>query len=389
VESLKKIKIAYLLDSYSTQSGGTEGQFRLLLSHLDRDRFAPQVLLLRDSPEIAHAVSGIKTQTLGIGRLSTPRSIARILRISAQLSRSGVRIAHIFFNDASLVFPLPLAALGIKVVISRRDLGFWYSRANLRILRLNRHYVHAVIANCKAVADVVRREERYEPERIHVIHNGITRSASILPRAEARAMLGLESDSKIVITVANLRPLKRTDDAIRVIARLKPRFRKIVFLVIGQDTKSREGTSHMSELKTLSQQLGLNTEVQFLGLVKDPTPLIAASDVCLHCSGSEGLSNSIIEYMLLGRPVVCACVGGNKELVEDGRSGFLVPIGEISELAEKVGTILDDGILGERLGKEARSFALRNFNPDRLISQHQTLYWELCFPFKHASEKSI
>ena len=111
-------------------------------------------------------------------------------------------------------------------------------------------------------------------------------------------------------------------------------------------------------LEALSQRLGLAERVQFLGDVDDVPALLATACLFAHPSKMEGLSNSILEAMAAGLPVVASSAGGNAEIVEDGVTGLLVPPGRPEPLAEAIRRLLDDAALRKRLGEQG----LRNVN---------------------------
>jgi glycosyltransferase involved in cell wall biosynthesis len=106
-------------------------------------------------------------------------------------------------------------------------------------------------------------------------------------------------------------------------------------------------------------------------------PAIALADTCLLCSGTEGLSNVVIEYMLAGKPVVCTAVGGNPELVLEGETGRLVPVGDVPALAAALTEVLGDPSRVRQWGLAARQRALELFSAPVMIERHQRLYAEL------------
>ena len=160
----------------------------------------------------------VPVRVLCVPRLRSLVGMMRILRATWWARRSGFQMAHIFFNDSALVFPLLLKLAGLKVIVSRRDLGFWYTRANLVILRFQARFVDAMVANCEAVRNVVVQSERMLSEKVRVIYNGIARRSSAAPMS--RSAFGIPEDADLILVVANLRPLKRIDVAIRALGRL-------------------------------------------------------------------------------------------------------------------------------------------------------------------------
>lgn len=367
-----RTKVLFILDAFPDPHAGTEGQFWLLLNRLDRERFAPSVLLLRPSPFLQANLKDTPLEVLNVSRLKSLSGLRRIWSAARRARQAGFRLAHIFFNDSAIAFPLPLRLAGLRVIASRRDLGFWYTRGNLPLLRFNARFIDSIVANCKAVKDVVVAQEHYRAERVQVIYNGITRSE---PRSDvAAARSGLPDAARTIAIVANLRPLKRIVDAITALAQLGPDAADVNLVVVGEDRDNDGGTSHRQELEQLAASLGVAGRVRFTGKLSDPMPVISASSVCVLCSETEGLSNAIIEYMFAGKPVVCTDAGGNAELVQDGVNGYVVRIGDPSALAAALRRVLESPALSQQFGSKSAEIALSLFDPQSMVHQHMRLY---------------
>jgi glycosyltransferase involved in cell wall biosynthesis len=95
--------------------------------------------------------------------------------------------------------------------------------------------------------------------------------------------------------------------------------------------------------------------------------------VAVLCSESEGFSNSIIEYLQAGRPVVCTATGGNPEIVRDGHNGFLVPVGDAAALAERLVRLLSDDALARRLGAAGREI-VSSYTQARMVTEQMACY---------------
>jgi len=367
-------RLLFILDNFPDPGAGTEGQFWLLLQGLDRSRVEPAVVLLRPSVFLQRELGDIPLRVLNVHRL---RSFAGLWRIAATAwwaRRSGFEIAHIFFNDSAMVFPPLLKLAGIKVIVSRRDLGFWYTKTNLRVLRIAAKFVDRVVANCEAVRQVVIDREGYPPERVQVIYNG-TRQPILPPAKVQRQDYGVPEAVPLIVLVANLRPLKRVGDAVRALASLAGAGVKTPhLLVVGEDREGITGESHRAELELLAREIGVSECLHFGGKMADPMPVIALADVGLLCSETEGLSNVVIEYMLAGKPVVCTAVGGNSELVVEGETGRLVPVGDVTRLAAALAEVLGDPERARLWGEMARQRALKLFSSTVMITRHQELY---------------
>jgi glycosyltransferase involved in cell wall biosynthesis len=139
----------------------------------------------------------------------------------------------------------------------------------------------------------------------------------------------------------------------------------------------------LAETQALVASLGLD-RVRFLGTVHDPTALYPGFDAFVSASESEGLPNVVLEAAAAARPIVATDAGGTREIVTDGSTGLLVPVGDASALGEGLVTILHDRDLAKRLGLAAREVAARDFAVDRLVTQTAALYEELTARARHA-----
>ena len=220
VTTRRKIRVLYVLDAFEDPQAGTELQFWTLLKNLDRTQFEPAIVLLRPS-EYLESLSNVPVDVLRITRLRSFGAMWRIIRAAIRARRAGCDVVHLFFNDVSLVFPPVLWLLRIPVVVSRRDLGFWYEPGQLPLLRFNARLVSAVVANCEAVRRAVVATERFMSEKVVVIYNALARQpAPQLQETDLRSQLFLPPTARLIVIVANLRPLKRIADAVRALAQV-------------------------------------------------------------------------------------------------------------------------------------------------------------------------
>src|SRR4026209_1618283 len=154
------MKIMYLIDHYQGPPAGTEGQLLQLIRHLDRSRYEPSLTLLRDSEYVQRNLFPCPVRVLGITRLVSVRAVVGRLRYGFALRRENYRLVHCYFNDSALIAPFFLRLFGIRVLVSRRDMGFWYTPQNLFVLRLVVRFVDRYVANSHMVKQQVQAQER-------------------------------------------------------------------------------------------------------------------------------------------------------------------------------------------------------------------------------------
>lgn len=363
----------YLVDQYEGPQAGTEGQLLQLIRHLDPSRYAPAITLLRPTRYTERNAFPCPVSLLGITRIATAKTAGRMLTYARALQREGYALAHCYFNDSSIIAPPFLAALGIRTLVSRRDMGFWYTRANLAALRVVQRWVDRYVVNSEAVKRVVQAREGVSAERISVIYNGYDRVAANDDREELpEGIATLPLETPLVGVVANVKPIKRLDVLLDAFASVASKLPEARLAIVG-DSSSSEGIRTRAELQAQATRLGIDARVIFTGRVASPMSLVKRFSVAVLCSDSEGFSNSLVEYMQAGRAVVCTDTGGNAEVVKDGRNGFLVPVGDSSALGDRLSRLLTDRALAESFGRAARN-AANAYTHTRMVAEHMACY---------------
>jgi glycosyltransferase involved in cell wall biosynthesis len=363
------LKILYVMDAleWGETAAGTEGQLVQLLTHLDRDRFEPHLAVFRPT---AFTASGrafpCPLTVLDIPKLVHPGSVVKLARLGRHIRASGFRVAHILLNDASISAPLFCRMGGARVVVSRRDMGFWYTSAALRALRVSNLFVNRIVANSDAVRHNVHVRERYPLSRIEVVANGHDPARfDVAPLAAFRERFGIGPSDPIVGMVANFNPWKRHTDLVRAFAAVRQEHPSAHLVLVG--------TGATSDTQAVARALGVDAAVHILEGVTNAVPVVKHFTVGVLCSQSEGLSNAVIEYLASGKPVVCTNVGGNVELVEENETGFLIAPGNVDALADRITRLLGEPGLAAAMGQRARHVAQR-FTITQMAESHMDLY---------------
>jgi len=360
-------RVCVLMDQIVNARAGTEGQVLKLVEGLSSRGWRVDFAVLRSSDLTRSSAFPVPTTDLGVGSIADPRSWRRVRSFGIGLRERGVRVVQAVFNDASVLAPPMLRSAGHRVVISRRDMGFWYTPAHRTVLPVTGRFVDAAVCNSQAVAEVTRRIEKIPADRIHVIYNGYAERPVPVPVANA------DADSPPVYgVVANLRPIKRIEDAIRALPRVRERVPRTRLHLVGAGDASR--------YRALAESLGVAEHVVFFGGRSDAEDLIADFDVGVLCSESEGFSNAIIEYLRAGKPVVCTRTGGNPEIVQDEVNGHLVGVGDVDALADRIAGLLAEPDRRARLGAEGRRLVEERFGLSVMLDRYEELYSSLLEP---------
>jgi len=208
--------------------------------------------------------------------------------------------------------------------------------------------------------------------RIVVIRNGVDvrRFDDLLDKEQARGLLGLPLAAQVVGTVGRLSQAKGHQYLLQAIARLRPGFPQLRGLIVG------DGEA-LPALLRLADSLQLAGRVTFAGWREDIDVVMSAMDIYVQPSLEEGLGLAVMEAMATGLPVVGTRVGGIPELIEDGRTGFLVAPGDVLALSDAIGLLLSNGELRARLGGAARAHVRAHHSWERVAEQVELVYHSL------------
>jgi glycosyltransferase involved in cell wall biosynthesis len=224
-----------------------------------------------------------------------------------------------------------------------------------------RHYRHCdhLIGNTRALVRGFR-DDGWPVDRTHYLPNFVSAEpAAPLPRA----MLGTPDTVPLALAMGRLHPNKGFDVLLAALAKLPD-----VYLWLAGEGALRP------ELERQAARLGLADRLRFLGWRSDVPALLAAADLLVCPSRQEPLGNVVIEAWAAGLPVIAAASDGPSELIEEGRTGLLVPIEDAEALAAAIGQVVAGTELRERLVAGGRSAFEAQFTEDRVVAAYRALF---------------
>jgi glycosyltransferase involved in cell wall biosynthesis len=364
-----KVRILYVAHDTGL-IGGAERQLMELFRGLDRSEFVPHLVCLEEGGPVAE-----RSRAMGVTIHSMVRNwrwdLGVSLRLASLIRSGGFSIVH-----AYLGLPGFYASIAGRLACTRVITTIRTSAPPKRwagaVERFGFLLSDRVIANSRAG---VQKYFRHFPgkSKSRVIYNGYDpedfRPAAVKDRRE----LGLPESGTLIGHVANLTFIKDYPTFLRSLALVLKQHPEGYGIIVG------EGAMR-AEYEALAAALGIAERTLFMGHRTDVLDLVRHFDVCVlasHPLYSEGLSNSVAEYMGLEKPVVATAVGGNGELVHDGETGFLVPPGDPRAMAGRISELVSDPELRESMGRRGREFFQNRLTLERMVQETQEVYREL------------
>jgi glycosyltransferase involved in cell wall biosynthesis len=230
---------------------------------------------------------------------------------------------------------------------------------------------HAVVANAAAVKEQLI-EEGIPDSKIAVIHNGIDLDRFQQNGNARQALRGLNLeailDRPVITMVANFEyRIKDHQMLLRAAQRVIRNVPEAVFVIAGEGILREE-------TERAAAALGVEESCLFIGRCPKVPDLLEASDICVLSSQAEGFSNSILEYMAAGRPVVATDVGGAREAIIEGHTGYLVKACDDQTMAERIVDLLRNPDRRMVMGRNGRQIVEERFSCDKRLSNTSTLY---------------
>ncbi|MDG2382741.1 MAG: glycosyltransferase [Pirellulaceae bacterium] len=376
-QAAQTVRVCFVIENLLR--AGTELWILRLIERLDRQRVQPLLCVVDgDSPDSRQLEpTDCPVLRLGLSNLKTVRTVSAASRLFRFLRHHQVDVVQVHHADP-FYLGVPVARLAnvSRVVQTKYDVGYWLKGADLWLHRMMRRWVDLTIANCEACRQAAIEQEWSSPQKIVVLDNGI----DLAGLRQIPPMVMREQASLRIGILANLRPVKDVATFLRAARHLLDTRRSLSFHVIG-DGDQRPA------LEQLALDLGIDRQVVFHGHVSNPQHLIGQMSIGTLCSLSEGLPHALLEFMAAGRPVVASRVGGNAEIIEDGRTGRLVPPQDPRALSDAWGDMIDHPTETFQMGVAARESVVDRFSLIAMTHRFELFYQK--FGRSHSINKRV
>jgi glycosyltransferase involved in cell wall biosynthesis len=365
--------------------GGAEEGLRLLLSRLDRNLFETWIcldfpmpyanffkgcnthLVFRTKSLFWRKIEVMKLPRIGLGLL---QRIYFAFKLALRLIQIRPRIVHInLFRNKCFLDILTSKLLGVKVVIHVRSLS---SQTPFQKWVLN--LCDAIICPSETVKKDVSATQTTTP--VFMVYNGIdfSKYKNLSSKNEARRLLQLPKDKKLIFSIGRLEPRKGHDIAIQAFSLLKNALNDTALVIVGGESSYTQG-QELNRLKELSKHYNLDENIFFLGHINKMSLVYASADVVFALSrDGEAFGRIPVEAAIAQKPVVATNRGATPELIIHGETGFLVEPSEIMSICNYSIELLTDEKKYKSIAQSAEIRAKKLFDDKQCAINIENIY---------------
>jgi L-malate glycosyltransferase len=362
--------VLLVLDQFPKTLGGGERIVLKLAALLPQYGYRVSILTFSADP----ASAGLQSAPCSIYLLPLQRTYdLTALRASLSLRRflkeQRIQVVQTFFESSDIWAGFVTKVMSnAKLIWSRRDMGILRTGKHRAAYRLMSGFPDRVFAVSEQVRRHCMEVDGIDPSRVQTIYNGLDLADWDMVLKPAKNKTGF-----VVATVGNIRRVKGHDVFIKAAASVVSQIPNVSFSIAGDVLEP----DYFAELQALVRDLGLSDCFHFAGGISNLRDHLAAADIFVLPSRSEGFSNAIVEAMAASLPVVATNVGGNAEAVVNGVSGIIVPSEDSDALSAAIVRLLADPAKATQMAAEGKKRAAEKFTTNAMMSQITGVYGSL------------
>lgn len=376
---MKKINLLYVITKL--ELGGAQKQLLNLIDNLDREKFNLFLITAKDGLLLKEALSLnglIVKKSKWLERSINPlKDLLALIEIYRFIKRNKIKIIHTHSSKAGILGRFAAKLAKVKVII--HTVHGWsfndYQPSLLKIFFIWLERITAkftdkliVVSNYdkqKGLIHYIGKENKY-----HLIYYGINYLEFNIKNQNIRKELGINAGDLVVGMVSCFKPQKSPLDFIRLAFLVNQILPDVKFLLVG------DGILH-KHIERLINRFNLQKQVILTSWRKDISRILTGIDIFVLTSLWEGLPISVLEAMASCKPVIATDTGGIREVIIEGKTGFLVQPQDIKKMSVKLITLLKNENLRKQIGQNARDYLSFNFYLKDMIENNQNLYGNL------------
>ena len=365
----KPTSILFISDLFDT-IGGAERNLLQLINNISKVKYKPILCCLK-AGKLAKDVSycGYQVINLDLNRVYSYKAIKSIFGLINFIRNEKIKLI-ITYHESSDILGIVLSKLSsIPVISSKRDMGYNLKFHHVLFYKIASRYYNGIITVSNILNKHINKNYFVPKYKIETIYNGVTYDNFKINfnKSDILKAISLKPDDLVVGCIAGIRKIKGIKHFIKAAAIVHNEVKEARFLIVGADAGEPGYTK--SDLIELADKLGVKNEIFFLGERSDIPEILSIIDISVLSSLSEGFSNTIIESMAAGKPVVATAVGGNPEAVKHRETGFLVPAEDPETLANSLIYLLKNKAIRDNMSIAAQRRVRDYFSIERMIKK--------------------
>lgn len=375
----------------TSEIGGSDVSLVRLVEGLDRNRYSVIVALPSDGPLVGRLKSaGARVEIMPVMlKLTSRRGASFLLRFAANYPRAVRALASLIRRErVSIVHTNTIHNLyGVTAARVARVPHVWHFREIVwqsRLLRrlelwMARRWSTRIIVTSNAIASMYGERDRWPVQLVRVPNGVEVDRFTPGDGAPMRRALGVQPDQALIGIVCRLDPWKGVDDFLEAAARVASREPRAIFAVVGGPIIGQE--PYEAALQEKARALGIAERVRFTSWRYGPSDMPdvhRALDILVLASREpEPFGLVVLEAMSTGKPVIATAHGGPLDIIEDGRTGDLVPPGDIDAMAGAILALVNDPARRARVGALARARVAAHYTAEQYVAGVDAIYREL------------
>lgn len=373
----KKIKVMHLINSFSL--AGAEKLVYEITKRMDKSKFDVFVCAIGKSAdgmedEIRKDLERYGVKTLFIGKSSHKQRLTAVMELTRILRSNRIRILHTHCPSPDFYGKIAGFLANMPYIFTTIHNTEGYNPLKEKFLSL---LTTKYIAISETVKAYTANKLKIPLDRIEVIYNGVDLEDFFnvsIEREKKLKELMIHNSCRVITSVGRVSEQKGYIYLVEAAKVVLQRFSNACFYIAGSTNLNVE---LVKRLKEKIRDYGIESHFVFGGVRKDIPEILAVSDIFVLPSLWEGFPTVLIEAMASGTPVVTTDVGSNREIVIDGKNGFIVPPKDVDALAERIIYLLSNQKFSRRMGELGRETA-KNFSVDKTKDKYEKLYLSYC-----------
>lgn len=352
----------------SLDIGGLERVVLDMLRHVS-DRIRPFLCCLEKVGDGHDEVERLHIPMMEIGGYGRHK-FRTVQKLAAYIRTNNIDVVHC--HNFSPHFYGTMAGLvsGVPAITTKHGSHTLNPHYRFWLNRVASLFSKKIVCVSNDAQVIARQEERDPAKKLITILNGIDTDRFCGTDKGIKGPYPPKGENRVIGIVARLSAEKDHKTLINAFSIVKKTINDVVLLVVG-DGPALEAN------RLLARTLGLDNSISFLGSRHDIPELMASMDIFVLSSLSEGISLTLLEAMASRLPIVCTNVGGNPEVVADGKTGYIVPPYNPIAMAEKIIALLQDRLLRENFGNAGLARAIDQFSIKAVMKRYEKIYMDV------------